>query len=70
MAVYVALGILVLFCVAAALAQWRNKWIQSDPNFAPSDRVDIDRLGTRMHGVPETTATHHDHDPPEFEMGD
>jgi hypothetical protein len=75
MIVLILFGVLVLVAIGAALAQWRAKRIQGNPDFAPTDHVELDKLGWIGHGpggtaVSYPTEEHHDEDPPSFHMGD
>jgi len=78
MIVLIVLGVLVVLALGAGLAQWRAKRIQGNPNFAPTDHVELDRFGGGAYGpggrgfggrnLP--TEHHHEEDPPGFQMGD
>lgn len=78
MIVLILLGVLVVVALGAGLAQWRAKRIQGNPNFAPTDHVEVDRFGGggfgsggRGGGGTILPADHrHEEDPPGFQMGD
>jgi hypothetical protein len=78
----IVLGVLVLLGLGAGLAQWRVKRIQGNPNFAPTDHVELDRfgggsvgggvggVGRGAGGVIIPVEHRHEEDPPGFQMGD
>jgi hypothetical protein len=70
MIVWILLGVALVMAVLAALAKRRAASIQSNPNFAPTDHVEVDRGGFGLRGIVLPTETRHDDDPPTFEPGD
>jgi hypothetical protein len=69
MIVFILFGVFIVMGLLAGLAMRRSKAIQDNPNFAPSDHVEVDRKGGAMGRRFVATETHHDDDPPEFEIG-
>jgi hypothetical protein len=70
MLVFIVLGAFVVLGLLAGLAQRRAKAIQADPNFAPTDHVEVQRGGFSLGRLVLPTEDHHDDDPPGFQMGD
>ena len=70
MIVLILLGTFLVLGVLAGLAMRRAKAIQSDPDFAPTDHVEVDRYGARQGRTFLATETHHDDDEPGFQEGD
>ncbi|HEV3212070.1 MAG TPA: hypothetical protein VGZ03_01605 [Acidimicrobiales bacterium] len=70
MIILILLGVLVVMAVGAGLAQWRAKSIQSNPNFAPTDHVEVARFGWGRRSRSMPLEHHHDEDPPGFQIGD
>jgi len=70
MLIVILLSVFVILGLLAGLSQRRAKRIQSDPNFAPTDHVEIKRFSARLGRGIMTTETHHDQDPPDFQAGD
>ena len=68
MIVLILLGVAVLLGIGAAFAARRANAIQSNPNFAPEDHVEVPRFGIAQRF--RSKEVHHDEDPPDFEMGD
>jgi hypothetical protein len=69
MLIVILLSVFVILGLLAGLSQRRAKRIQSDPNFAPTDHVEINRFGARWGRGIMSTETHHDQDPPDFQTG-
>lgn len=70
MIVFILLGVFLVLGLLAGLAQRRAKAIQSDPNFAPTDHVEVDRFGSGTGRNFMPTETRHDEDPLDFQVGD
>jgi hypothetical protein len=70
MFIYVLLGVFLVMGTLAGLSKRRGKSIQSNPNFAPTDHVEADPSFPRSGRYTLPTETHHDGDPPGFQIGD
>ena len=70
MIIVILLSVLVVIGLLAGLSQRRAKRIQANANFAPTDHVELNRLGTRWGEAVLPTETHHDDGPSDFNVGD